>query len=78
MNSTIGPSAPPIIATDAASRSVMPNQTAIGKVATVPSSANSARIMLWNGRAMTKPTSSSTPIPMNTRQAMRPLLNMKV
>jgi hypothetical protein len=50
----------------------MPSATAIGKdVATVPSSANSARIMLWKGRAMTKPTSSSTPMPMNTRQAIR-------
>ena len=44
----------------------------------VPSSANNAIIMLWNGRAMTKPTSSNTPMPMNTRQAIKPLLNMNV
>jgi hypothetical protein len=34
--------------------------------------------MLVNGRASTNPTSSSEPMPMNTMQAMKPLLNVSV
>ena len=34
--------------------------------------------MLVNGRARTKPMSSSEPMPRNTKQAMRPLLKVKV
>jgi len=34
--------------------------------------------MLWKGRAMTKPTSNNTPTPMKTRQAIKPLLKVKV
>ncbi len=46
VNSTIGPSAPPMVATDAACPGFNPMATASGKMMTVPNSANSAMIML--------------------------------
>ncbi len=77
VNSTIGPSAPPTIAIAAACLTVN-HFVAIGRVTNVPSSANRAMIMLVKGRAKMKPMSSSEPTPMNTRHAIKPLLNVNV
>ncbi len=76
--STIGPSAPPTMAIEALSLGLSPIAKAIGTTANVPSSAHSARNMLCSGLASRKLMSSIVPMPMKIRQAIRPLLNMKV
>ena len=76
--STMGPSAPPIRDIAAASPYVKPIAWAIGKVATVPSSANIAISIPVKGNFKTLPTSDITPIPIKTKQAIKPLLNIKV
>ena len=78
VKSTIGPSAPPTIAIEALSLGLNPIEQAIGSTANVPSSAHSARNMLCRGFASTKLMSSIVPMPMKIRQAISPLLNMKV
>ena len=49
VNNTIGPSAPPTIATEALSFKVSPRAAAIGTVRKVPSSAHKARNILAKG-----------------------------
>ena len=78
VKSTIGPSAPPMMDTAAASPLDKPSNLAIGKVATVPSSAHIAINIPIKGCASTIPISQITPIPMNTRQAIKPLLKVRV
>ena len=78
MKSTIGPSAPPTIATDALSFKVSPSAEAMGTVRNVPSSAHKARNILANGFWSRKPTSSKVPMPIKTKQAISPLLKVSV
>ena len=78
VKSTIGPSAPPTIAIEALSFKSSPNADAIGKVRNVPNSAQRAKKRLAKGFWSKKLTSSNVPIPINTKQAIRPLLNVRV
>ena len=78
VNSTMGPSAPPIVATAAACPGSRPKPMPTARVTKVPSSANRAMVMLVQGLASRKLISLWAPIPMNTRQAMSPLENMKL
>ena len=55
-----------------------PIALAIGYVSMVPASAKRAMVILMNGLSSTYPISHIVPIPINTRQAMSPLLNVSV
>lgn len=70
--STIGPSAPPIMAMAAASLGSKPIATEIGKVKIVPSSAGMASNMLSLGWEMKKSMSVIDPIPRKTKHAIKP------
>ena len=78
VKSTIGPSVPPTMATEALSFKDSPNADAMGTVRKVPNSAHRARNMLANGFCSRKPTSSRVPIPINTKHAINPLLKVRV
>ena len=69
---TMGPSAPPIIETAAASAAVRPNIRAMGKVNIVPSSAGIASNKLILGFAIKKSNSVIEPMPIKTIQAIKP------
>ena len=75
---TIGPSAPPIMATEAASPIGNPIFTPITNVTKVPISAKIATIILAQGLANTKPISLIAPIPKKTKQAINPLLKVRL
>ena len=79
VNSTMGPSAPPMVATAAAWPGSSPKpRMPTARVTKVPSSANRAMVMLVQGLASRKLISLCAPMPINTRQAIRPLENMKL
>ena len=78
-NSTMGPSAPPMVATEAACAGSSPKRfTPKDSVANVPISAKMAMMMHVQGRASKKLSSLRAPMPMNTKHAMRLLLNVKL
>ena len=77
--STMGPSAPPIVAIAADCSGVSPKaSTPAASAAKVPISAKMAIIMELQGFASKKLISLRAPMPMKTRQAIRPLEKVRL